>query len=206
MNTRLWLIVCLCIFLGTGCKRGSAPKGGESSAGGGFEAGPLPGEPVDRDNLVKLPSGLRYVEIQEGIGETPKDGQIVAVRFRGYLLDGTEFDSSYKQGRAVRFILNEDAKVMPAWVEGVRTMKPGGKRKLLIPPALGFGEGGRPPIVPKLTPIVVDLELLRAFTRKPAQARRPAGKRPPSSPNPSNARKRPAPTKSAPTTQPAGAK
>ena len=92
---------------------------------------------------VKTPSGLVYIPIMAGKGDQPSASDMVRVHYRGTLIDGTEFDSSYKRGEATEFPLNG---VIPCWTEGVQTMKVGGKTRLVCPAALAYGERGTPGI------------------------------------------------------------
>ncbi|WP_205074062.1 FKBP-type peptidyl-prolyl cis-trans isomerase [Parvibium lacunae] len=92
---------------------------------------------------VKTASGLVYIPIVVGKGDQPNASDTVKVHYRGTLIDGTEFDSSYKRGEAAEFPLNQ---VIPCWTEGVQTMKVGGKTRLVCPAKLAYGERGTPNI------------------------------------------------------------
>ncbi len=104
------------------------------------------------------PSGLQYIDIVEGDGESPKTGQQVKVHYTGTLEDGTKFDSSVDSGRPFEFPIGV-GRVIKGWDEGVMTMKVGGKRKLVIPAELGYGARGIGPIPPNAT-LIFDVELL----------------------------------------------
>jgi peptidylprolyl isomerase len=104
------------------------------------------------------PSGLQYIDIVEGTGESPKTGQQVKVHYTGTLEDGTKFDSSVDSGRPFEFPIGV-GRVIKGWDEGVMTMKVGGKRKLVIPAELGYGSRGIGPIPPNAT-LIFDVELL----------------------------------------------
>ena len=90
-------------------------------------------------------SGLQYEVITEGKGKSPKATDTVKVHYKGTLLDGSEFDSSYKRNEPASFPVN---RVIKGWTEGLQMMKPGAKYKLTIPPDLAYGEQGRPSIPP----------------------------------------------------------
>ncbi|MEY4810146.1 MAG: hypothetical protein RI986_484 [Planctomycetota bacterium] len=107
--------------------------------------------------IVTLPSGLQYVDLKEGTGATPADkNAVVKVHYTGWLVDGKKFDSSVDRGEPASFALSG---VIPGWTEGVGSMKVGGKRKLIVPYMLAYGERGRGPIPAKAT-LVFDVELL----------------------------------------------
>jgi peptidylprolyl isomerase len=108
---------------------------------------------------VKLPSGLEYIDLALGKGEQPKKGQVVSVHYTGWLKDGTKFDSSVDRGQPFQFPIGQ-GRVIRGWDEGVGTMKVGGKRKLTIPPQLGYGERGAGGVIPPNATLVFEVELL----------------------------------------------
>jgi peptidylprolyl isomerase len=108
---------------------------------------------------VTTASGLKYVDLKVGDGESPKAGQTVVVHYTGTLQDGTKFDSSLDKGRPVPFVIGR-GKVIPGWDEGLMTMKVGGKRRLTVPPKLGYGPSGNPPTIPPNATLFFDVELL----------------------------------------------
>ncbi|MGD0584719.1 MAG: FKBP-type peptidyl-prolyl cis-trans isomerase [Oryzomonas sp.] len=105
---------------------------------------------------ITTKSGMIYLSQKEGTGTAPAASDKVKVNYRGTLVDGTEFDSSYKRGEPVEFALNN---VIPCWTEGVQMMKPGGKARLVCPAATAYGERGAGPIPANAT-LVFDIELL----------------------------------------------
>jgi FKBP-type peptidyl-prolyl cis-trans isomerase FkpA len=106
---------------------------------------------------VKEPSGLIYKEKLAGSGATPKASDTVKVHYRGTLVDGTEFDSSYKRNEPAKFQLNA---VIPCWTEGVQKMKVGGKAVLVCPSSIAYGDSGRPPVIPGGATLIFEIELL----------------------------------------------
>ena len=105
---------------------------------------------------VKTGSGLVYLSLREGSAASPTAADKVKVNYRGTLVDGTEFDSSYKRGKPAEFSLNG---VIKCWTEGVQMMKPGGKARLVCPPELAYGKSGSGTIPANAT-LVFEIELL----------------------------------------------
>ena len=103
------------------------------------------------------PTGLWYVGVTEGEGASPSPTDKVKVHYTGWLPDGTKFDSSVDRGSPATFPLN---RVIRGWTEGLGMMKVGGKRFLVIPPDLGYGERGSPPKIPPNSYLVFEVELL----------------------------------------------
>jgi FKBP-type peptidyl-prolyl cis-trans isomerase len=116
-----------------------------------------------KPGVVTTASGLEYQVLTAGSGDSPKATDEVTVNYRGTLLDGTEFDSSYKRGQAATFVLG---RVIPGWTEGLQLMKPGSKYRLFVPPQLAYDMRSRPPIPPGSL-LIFEVELL---SFKPAQA------------------------------------
>ncbi|MBE9208963.1 FKBP-type peptidyl-prolyl cis-trans isomerase [Nostoc sp. LEGE 06077] len=110
-------------------------------------------------NVVTTPSGLKYVEIKEGTGVTPKSGQTVVVHYTGTLEDGTKFDSSRDRDRPFSFTIGV-GQVIKGWDEGLSTMKVGGQRELIIPAELGYGSRGAGGVIPPNATLLFDVELL----------------------------------------------
>jgi FKBP-type peptidyl-prolyl cis-trans isomerase len=102
---------------------------------------------------------LETEDITEGSGAEAQDGSIVSVHYTGWLKDGTKFDSSRDRGQPFQFRLGEGM-VIAGWEEGVKGMKVGGKRILVIPPDMGYGEAGSPPVIPPNSTLVFTVELL----------------------------------------------
>ncbi|MBP0047631.1 FKBP-type peptidyl-prolyl cis-trans isomerase [Marinobacterium sp. AK62] len=105
-------------------------------------------------------------DIVEGTGtEVKKGGALITAHYRGFLEDGTEFDSSYDKGQPFQTVLSRK-KVIAAWVEGLKGMKVGGKRKLHVPAEMGYGERGFGDRIPPNANLVFEIELLEALNRE----------------------------------------
>lgn len=112
---------------------------------------------------VKLPSGLEYLDVIVGQGQEAKNGDAVAAHYLGTLEDGTKFDSSYDRGQPFVFLLGQGT-VIKGWDEGLLGMKAGGKRKLIIPPSLGYGDQGAGGVIPPGATLLFDIELVAVET------------------------------------------
>lgn len=112
---------------------------------------------ASKEGVVSLPSGLQYQVLQPGSGDkTPAASDTVTVQYRGTLIDGTEFESSYARGEPLTVPLD---RVIKGWTEGIQLMKPGAKHRLFVPPTLAYGPAGGGRIPPNAT-LVFDVELL----------------------------------------------
>jgi FKBP-type peptidyl-prolyl cis-trans isomerase len=139
----------------TGTDAGATTTPG--AATGGTAAGA--GTPMPAAQEVTLASGLKVQDLVVGTGAEATTGGKVSVHYTGWLTDGTKFDSSLDRGRPFAFTLGA-GDVIRGWDEGVAGMKVGGKRKLIIPPGLAYGAGGRPPVIPPDATLVFEVELL----------------------------------------------
>jgi FKBP-type peptidyl-prolyl cis-trans isomerase len=108
---------------------------------------------------IKTDSGLQYWDIRLGNGEVAKEGQRVRVHYTGWLTTGKKFDSSVDAGTPFDFRLG-NGEVIKGWDEGVAGMKVGGKRQLRIPPDLGYGAEGSPPVIPANATLIFDVQLI----------------------------------------------
>ena len=108
---------------------------------------------------IVTPSGLKYVDMTVGTGDTAVSGAMVTVHYTGWLTDGTKFDSSLDRRDPFTFPLGAK-KVIRGWDEGVDGMKVGGKRKLTIPPDLGYGARGAGGVIPPNATLIFEVELL----------------------------------------------
>ncbi len=122
------------------------------------ETAPTAPEP----ELVTTASGLKYQELKVGSGQEARSGRLVEVHYTGWLEDGKKFDSSRDRGRPFSFSLGA-GKVIKGWDEGVVGMRVGGKRKLIIPPQLGYGERGAGGVIPPNATLIFEVELTGIF-------------------------------------------
>jgi peptidylprolyl isomerase len=111
------------------------------------------------EKMVKTPSGLQYEDLVPGSGDSPKTGKKVTVHYTGWLTNGTKFDSSVDKNEPFTFVIGA-GQVIPGWDEGVMSMRIGGKRKLVIPPELGYGAGGAGGVIPPNATLVFEVILL----------------------------------------------
>lgn len=117
-------------------------------------------ENAKKEGVQTTPSGLQYRVIEEGHGTKPKASETVKVHYRGTLIDGTEFDSSYKRGQPISFALNQ---VIAGWTEGLQLMKTGAKHELYIPYNLAYGERGAGGVIPPYATLIFEVELLEVL-------------------------------------------
>ena len=110
--------------------------------------------------VITTDSGLKYIDVTEGTGASPKTGQTVVVHYTGTLEDGTKFDSSRDRGQPFQFRIGV-GQVIKGWDEGVGTMKVGGRRELIIPPQLGYGARGAGGVIPPNATLKFDVELIK---------------------------------------------
>ena len=134
----------------TACgSRGDAP-----AAGFNAELG------VDTTKMTRAPAGFWYTDVAVGQGEEAVPGRTVTVHYTGWLPSGKKFDSSRDRGEPFAFTLGA-GQVITGWDEGVKGMRPGGRRKLVLPPAMAYGEAGAPPDIPPGATLVFDVEVLK---------------------------------------------
>ena len=117
------------------------------------------GGAMSADKSQILANGLRITDLEVGTGPEAVAGQTVVVHYRGTLEDGKQFDASYDRGKPFTFPLGR-GQVIKGWDEGVQGMKVGGKRKLVIPPELGYGTRGAGGVIPPNATLIFDVELL----------------------------------------------
>ncbi len=151
------LIIMLCLLF-------AAPL---AAVAGTAETNQKEGEAFLADNARKpgvktLPSGLQYLVIKEGTGKKPAATDSVTVHYKGTLINGTEFDSSYRRGQPATFPLNQ---VIKGWTEGVQLMKEGATYRFFIPPQLGYGARGAGGVIGPNATLIFDIELLSVQKR-----------------------------------------
>ena len=127
------------------------------------QSGPQEGQRFLKENATKpgittTASGLQYKVLKEGTGRSPKATDVVVVNYRGTLINGKEFDSSYKSGKPIEFPLN---RVIPGWTEGVQLMKEGAKYEFYIPPNLAYGSRGAGGVIGPDESLIFEVELLK---------------------------------------------
>jgi len=122
---------------------------------------------VSNSPPVPPPTELQKTDVQKGTGEGISQGQVAVVHYTGWLYDptaaeqkGAKFDSSRDRGQPFSFTIGH-GDVIRGWDEGVQGMQPGGQRRLIIPPALGYGEVGAQNVIPPNATLVFDIELLK---------------------------------------------
>jgi len=143
---RCCLIVAFLVILGVACSQPAAtiPKAEVQMAS---------------DDTTTTESGLQYKDLVVGEGEAAYAGATAIVHYTGWLLDGTKFDSSVDRGTPFEFLLGR-GQVIQGWDEGVGTMKVGGKRELIIPADLGYGDRGAGNVIPPGATLKFEVELL----------------------------------------------
>jgi FKBP-type peptidyl-prolyl cis-trans isomerase FklB len=117
-----------------------------------------------KDGVKTTASGLQYKVLKEGSGESPKETDTVVTNYRGTLIDGTEFDSSYKRNEPATFPVN---RVIKGWTEALQLMKPGAKYQLFIPSALAYGERGAGQQIGPNATLIFEVELLSIKAPEP---------------------------------------
>lgn len=114
-----------------------------------------------KEGIVTTDTGLQYQELESGAGSSPTDKDYVTVNYRGMLLDGTEFDSSYSRNESSTFQVSN---LIPGWQEALTLMKPGSKWKIFVPPELAYGEHGAGGIIGPNSALIFELELIDVKT------------------------------------------
>ena len=162
------LVIYAIALLTSACGGAASPKARESGSSAQVpkpsssigDASKPATEPGDTERATQqTPSGLRYVDLALGQGELAEPGHQVVIHYVGTLVDDSVFDSSRERGTPFEFGLGKN-QVIRGFDEGVTGMRVGGKRRLLIPPDLGYGERGSPPKIPPSSVLIFEVELL----------------------------------------------
>jgi FKBP-type peptidyl-prolyl cis-trans isomerase FklB len=125
------------------------------------------GQNKKKDGVKVLPSGLQYKVLKEGTGRKPKATDTVSVQYKGTFVDGTEFDSSYRRGKAAEFPVRG---LIPAWTEALQLMPEGSKWLIVVPPLIGYGDKGSPPVIGPNATLVFEMELLAITDKSPEKS------------------------------------
>ena len=161
-QTALWSGAALLALIASGCYQASTTQTATSSAASSANSSTpavKPAAPAAAGQEVLLAGGLKYVDLKVGDGDIAEAGLRATVHYTGWLTDGTKFDSSVDRGQPFAFRVGGH-EVISGWDEGVKGMRIGGKRKLTIPPDMGYGANGSPPVIPPNSTLVFDVELL----------------------------------------------
>lgn len=163
MNKAKWLVLAgLVVFWG--CNQADPPveqteqPAEEEAAPPATESTADEGIPTVAGDTITTASGMKYLVMAEGTGDQPTPGQVIDAHYTGWLTDGTKFDSSRDRGKTFSFPIGQ-GRVIKGWDEALADMKVGGRRLLIIPYELAYGERGKPPIPPKAT-LIFDVELV----------------------------------------------
>jgi FKBP-type peptidyl-prolyl cis-trans isomerase FkpA len=145
----------LVVLLLTGSLSCGGAEAPNKDQGSGFSAA----LGIDTAAMTKTPSGLRYEDLVRGDGAEAVEGRTAVVHYAGWLPNGEQFDNSRERNEPFNFLVGA-GRVIAGWDEGVAGMKVGGRRKLVVPPNLGYGTAGAPPDIPPGATLVFDVELL----------------------------------------------
>lgn len=174
MKQTPWLIAAVLALTVVGCANNdatenAAPADTAATASPTPQASPTPASPpgpatnggkmATGGKMTTTASGLKYQDTKVGTGAVAKTGQTVQVHYTGTLTNGTKFDSSRDQNKPFTFTI-DGGQVIKGWDEGVQGMKVGGRRRLTVPPDLGYGAAGAGGVIPPNATLVFDVELL----------------------------------------------
>ncbi|HXO66619.1 MAG TPA: FKBP-type peptidyl-prolyl cis-trans isomerase [Candidatus Dormibacteraeota bacterium] len=155
---------------GGGASTSSAPPAATSAPAGCTEGADSTvhdrGQPDNFNAAPPAPfttkaDGLQLSDFAAGNGPAVAEGQCITVQYTGWLANGTKFDSSRDRDGGFQLLAGRQGQVIPGWQEGIPGMKAGGKRRLVIPPALAYGAQGQPPTIPANSTLTFDIEVIR---------------------------------------------
>lgn len=153
------LAALLPVLLGATLAVGACASGGPPGSGGPQEVEFAPSLEVDLAEMTRKSSGVYVQDLVEGVGQEVGVGDVVRMQYVGWLPDGTRFDSSLARGEPFEFKVGRD-QAISGWDRGVRGMKEGGQRRLVVPPALGYGARGAGEQIPPNTTLVFQVQVL----------------------------------------------
>ncbi len=139
------------------CSSGNGDNGGGCTDIGGSIVYGEDGIPEVEGEVTTTPSCLQIIDVEVGEGDAAQAGERVSVHYTGYLEDGTIFDDSVQRGEPIAFSLE---RVIQGWQEGIPGMQIGGKRRLIIPPELAYGDSPPPGVIPANATLIFDVQLL----------------------------------------------
>ncbi|HLQ60494.1 MAG TPA: FKBP-type peptidyl-prolyl cis-trans isomerase [Candidatus Acidoferrales bacterium] len=161
----------LALLLGACAYPDPNPDNGPVAGEGVAQVSPSPGGDDFNEGsklpLVTLPDGLKYADTKAGTGAPAHRGDRVSMHYTGWLTSGKKFDSSRDRGQPFDLTLGNH-EVIGGWEEGIPGMKVGGRRRLLIPPSLGYGPQGNPPVIPANATLVFIVELVKLTPAPPS--------------------------------------
>jgi FKBP-type peptidyl-prolyl cis-trans isomerase len=156
MRTPFWL-VAVPLLASLGCAASSKTTASSTKQSSEtLHAAPKPAAP---SGVHTLSSGLEYEDLKVGDGPVAERGMTVTVHYTGWLRDKTKFDSSLDSGHPLSFVMGS-GQVIPGWEEGIAGMRVGGRRRLTVPPEMGYGSQGAAPLIPPDATLLFEIELL----------------------------------------------
>lgn len=159
MSRKLHIIVLTLATLVACSSEREAQQTEEEAAAMSQPASQPSGPPAVTGDTMTTSSGLQYIVLASGEGPQAAQGKIVSVHYTGWFTDGSKFDSSHDRGVPIRFPLGM-GQVIPGWDEAVGMMRVGDKWRIVVPPAIAYGEQGHPAGIPPNSTLIFDVELV----------------------------------------------